>query len=237
MRSKTIGAVVLSSVLGSRPAVAQELVPQPHRPTLTVADFDTSRTGWMPPPHLGETLAELLIDRLVAAGPFRVIDRQWLVSSPDNKVSVPFDVVRDRAAGAGVEYLVVGSVTRLSIEKRSSTGGGIVPLPFVGGLLRKNKAESAIGLVLRVIDVRTGEVVATVTAESSASKGTSRGGGGIGVVAKAPILAAGGSSTSGVVDGLLAKAVDQVVSTAADKLLAAAPRFGAELAPGPSARK
>lgn len=77
-------------------------------------------------------------------------------------------------------------MTRFCLERHSSTGGGIVPLPFIGGLIHKSKTETVIGLTLRVIDVRTGEVVATATAES---------------------------------------AVQQAITAAADKLLAAAPRL------------
>ena len=72
-----------------------------------------------------------------------MMDREWLVSAQDGRV--PFPQLVERAAGAGVDYLVAGSVTRLSIEDRSSTDGGVVPLPLIGALIHKHKTESVIG--------------------------------------------------------------------------------------------
>src|SRR5262245_35797139 len=125
----TIAAFAIAAMLFASPALAQQGAadPRPARPTLTVADFDTDRTGWMPPPKLGQTLAELLTNRLVEGGPFRMLDRVWIVSSPDHRGIVPFDVLLDRAAGAGVEFLVAGSITRFSLERQSTTTVGIAP--------------------------------------------------------------------------------------------------------------
>jgi curli biogenesis system outer membrane secretion channel CsgG len=206
------------------PAWAQAASAPAARPSLTVADFDTDRTGWMPPPRLGTTLAELLTDRLVASGQYKMTDREWLIAAPDNQARIPLAQLVERASAAGVDYLIVGSVTRLSIEKHSSTGAGGVPLPFIGGFLHKNTTESVIGLTIRVIDVRTGEVVATSTAEKGASQKNSSGGG-IAVVGHIPIAAGGGTSASGFQDRLLDTAVQQAVTDAADRLLAAASRL------------
>jgi curli biogenesis system outer membrane secretion channel CsgG len=218
-------------VLLATPAWAQDPMPgtapdggapAAARPTLTVADFDTDRTGWMPPPRLGTTLAEMLTDRLVATGEYRMMDREWLVSAQDGRV--PFPQLVERAAGAGVDYLVAGSVTRLSIENRSSTGGGVVPLPFIGGLIHKHKTESVIGLTIRVIDVHTGEVVATSTAEKGAAQKNTAGGG-IVVIGHVPLVGGGGSSATGFHDRLLDTAVQEAVTAAADKIVAAAARL------------
>jgi curli biogenesis system outer membrane secretion channel CsgG len=204
------------------PATVQDSGPPPARPTMTVADFDTDRTGWMPPPRLGTTLAEMLTDRLVAAGQYRMMDREWIVSAQDGHV--PFPQLVERAAGAGVDYLVAGSVTRLSIENRSSTAGGAVPLPLIGALIHKHKTESVIGLTIRVIDVRTGEVVATSMAERGATQKNTAGGGII-VIGPVPIFGAAGSSSTGFHDRLLDTAVQDAVTAAADKIVAAASRL------------
>jgi curli biogenesis system outer membrane secretion channel CsgG len=219
-------ALLLSCSLVAAPALAaaQEIVTP--RPSVTVATFDTDRTGWMPPPHLGETLAELLADRLIGTGAFRVVDRQWLVSasSSDGVGRVPFAHVVDRASQAGVDYVIAGAVTRLSIEKSSSTTGGGVPLPLVGGLFHKSKTESVLGLVIRVIDLRTGEVVATSAPESAASQ-TQSGGGGFAVVAHVPIVAGHGTSRQGFQDRLLDLTMQEAVTMAAETLRAAAARL------------
>ena len=208
------------------PAHAQETTARAAKPTLTVADFETDRTGWMPPPRLGTTLAEQLTDRLVAAGAYRVMDRAWLASSTGQSGFIPLPVLIEQAQSRGVDYLVVGSVTRLSIEKNSSTKGGIVPIPFVGGLFKKKKTESVIGLTIRLVDVRTGEVVATSVTQGDAVHQT-KGGGGIAIVGHVPIVAGagGGNSTTGYLDRLLDTAVQQAVTAAAARRVAAAPHL------------
>lgn len=222
-RTAALTTALVSALALAAPAWAQEAPARTARPTLTVADFETDRTGWMPPPNLGQTIAELLTDRLVEGGPYRMLDRVWIVSTPDERRRVPFNVLLERAADAGVEYLVAGSVTRFSQETKNSTGGGFV-LPFVGGLVHKSKTESVIGLTLRVIDVRTGEVVVTATAASGAEHHEGHGGG-IGVVGPVPVFGAKGSSTTGFEDRLLDTAMQQAISNAADKILAAAPKL------------
>jgi len=224
MRRTTVCVIPILFVLLTATAWAQAAAAPAARPTLTVADFDTDRTGWMPPPRLGTTLAELLTDRLVAGGLYKMTDREWLIASPDDHARIPLAQLVERASAAGVDYLVVGSVTRLSIEKNSSTGAGGVPLPFIGALLHKSKTESVIGLTIRVVDVRTGEVVATSTAEKGASQKNSAGGG-IAIVGHVPIVAGGGTSATGFQDRLLDTAVQQAVTEAADKILAAASKL------------
>lgn len=215
-------AFVFAGLLAA-PAHAQEDKAPISRPTVAIAAFDTSRTAWMPPPSFGATVAELLTDRLVAAGPFRVID-STLMGSASASADASLAALRERAIESGVQFLIVGSVTRLSLEQRTSSGGGIIPIPIVGGLIRKHKTESIIGLMIRVIDVQTGEVVATATSEGTAS-GSSSSGGGVGLVGKVPIVGAKRSSATGIKDGLLDAAVHQAVAAVAEQLAAAAPQF------------
>jgi curli biogenesis system outer membrane secretion channel CsgG len=227
MSIKTLSVAFVTLAIGlASPTWAQEPGQQASatRPSLTVAAFATDRTGWMPPPHLGETLAELLTDRLVSAGPFRLMDRSWLATPRYGNKDVPFDVLLDRAATEGVDFLVAGSVTRLSNERHSSTGGGILPIPLVAGIVRKHRTEQVVGITLRVISVRTGEVVATATAESGASRSETSGGG-LAMIGHVPLAGGKGSSSTGVQDGLLDAAVQQAIAIAADKLVAAAPRM------------
>src|SRR6185295_12574598 len=93
MRSRTSSSICLLAVFiatSARAASAQVLpagqppaIAQPAaRPAIAVAPFDTDRTGWMPPPHFGETVADLLASRLVNLGSFRVFDR-GVLPEPD----------------------------------------------------------------------------------------------------------------------------------------------------------
>lgn len=215
-RSVLIAALISATSLCTTAALAQEQTTV--RPTMAVADFETDRTGWMPPPRLGTTIAEMLTDRLVTAGQVRMIDRVWLTGDIGG-APVSLAKLIDRARDVGVQFLVAGSVTRLSIEKRSSGAGGLVPLPVVGGLFHKNKTESVIGLTVRVVDVRTGEVVATAAAEKGASQ-RNVAGGGLLVVGHVPIVAGGGSSATGFQDRLLDTALQDAVALTGDELIA-----------------
>jgi curli biogenesis system outer membrane secretion channel CsgG len=196
---------IAAAVITTTSVAAQE--PVAAKPVLTVQDFATDRTGWMPPPHFGATVAELLTDRLIGAGTFRVIDREHAGATP-------------------ADFIVTGAVTRLSIEKRSSTGAGVLPIPIAGGLLRKNTTTMVIGLMVRVIDARTGEVVATSTVESSAADQT-KSGGGIMLIGHAPIIAGKGSSATGFQDRLLDAVVQEAVTATVTKLVTAAPKLKA----------
>jgi curli biogenesis system outer membrane secretion channel CsgG len=187
---------------------------------VVVADLDTDRTGWVPSPRLGATLAELLTDRLVSSGHYRLLDRETVAALAGNRGAVPFAVLRDRAAAAGGDYLIVGAVTRFSTERQRKTGVGLLPVPIVGGLVRKNKVEFVIGLTLRVVDVRTGEVVATAATEGGAATQNSSGAGIAVVGLPVPIGGGGGSSATGVQDRLLDAAIAQAIDAAAEKIIA-----------------
>jgi curli biogenesis system outer membrane secretion channel CsgG len=220
MKGTSFAYSVLAAFLVGAPAAAQEAPPL-SRPTIAVVAFDTTRTGWMPPPGFGETVADLLTDRLVAGGAFRIIDTSLVVSPGDDVGRMPAAMLMERATTAGVRYLVLGAVTRLSMEHRSSTGGGVVPIPIVGGLIKKKKTESILGLTIRMVDVRTGEIISTATVEGSSSGNTSSGGG-VAALVHLPFIAGKHSSATGIQDGLLANAVGQAVAAVAEHLNAAA---------------
>ena len=228
MRIRSIAYPLLAAALVAVPAQAQDVRPV-SRPTIAVVAFDTTRTGWMPPPGFGETVADLLTDRLVSGGAFRIIDTSLVVLPGDDAGRMPAAMLMERAAGAGVHYLVLGAVTRLSMEHRTSTGGGVVPIPIVGGLIRKKKTDSILGLTIRMVDTRTGEIITTTTVEGNSSGNTSSSGGVAGFV-HLPFAAGKSSSATGIQDGLLANAVGEAVAAVAEHLKAAAPR----LAPVPS---
>lgn len=211
-----IGMLLIAGTLAAAPAAAQ-VDQAATRPTIAVVAFDTTRTGWMPPPGFGETVADLLTDRLVSAGAFRLIDTSLVVLPGDDVGRMPAAQLMDRAAAAGVQYLILGAVTRLSMEHRSSTGGGVVPIPIVGGLIRKQKTDSILGLTIRMVDTRTGEIVTTTTAEGNSSGNTSSGGGVAGFV-HLPFVAGKSSSATGIQDGLLANAVGEAVAAVAGHL-------------------
>jgi curli biogenesis system outer membrane secretion channel CsgG len=122
--SRFAALVVLATFAAAVPARATE---EPHvRPTLAVVDFDVTPGGsTLPPPHLGATAAQLLLDKLVSAAEYHMLDGRWLQTG--DRTSDPrmaAQLLRANAREAGVDYLVFGSITRFSAENRQRAVGG-----------------------------------------------------------------------------------------------------------------
>ena len=136
--SRTYGCLLLGGILvagPARPAAAQRPDSAPSlagRPTLAIAEFDT--TDRVDAAAAPITRAELLADRLVGSGQFRVMETEWLVEPGEGRPRLPSAVLRERAERAGIEYLVLGSVTRFSNDKKQhGLGGGGLVAPILFG--------------------------------------------------------------------------------------------------------
>ena len=231
-----IPAAVL--VLGTAaPAFAQDS-PAPSRPIVTIARFEAGRTGWVPPPGFGETIAELLGQRLVDAGHYRVLDSEYLTRdiSGESGGRVTLEVLRERAERAGVRYLVIGSLTQFSREQRQRSGGGAAVLgmlvaarfhapiaPVIGGG-RSSSTQSILALAVRMIDVQTGEIVATAVGQGTASR-TNRSAGALGIVHGAPLAGGFSSASHGANDAMLGEAIQAALDELGAALAQAAARM------------
>jgi curli biogenesis system outer membrane secretion channel CsgG len=193
-------------------------------PTLAIVEFEAKPGGSiLPPPHLGKTLADLLMDRLVASGAYRVVDARWLppvVDGPAGHDSL--HALRAQLQAAGVDYVVLGSMTRFTTEDRRRVYGGAVIIPALAAV-RKNRFELAVGITVRMVDVRSGEVATTATAQSTSERRK------LGVGGAAFFAHGGGggfsSSNGNSRDAMLDEAVRKAVVTAAQGLVNAAPRL------------
>ena len=224
LRATLTGAVLLLASFTSAQTADESQPP----PAFVVAPFDTDRTGWMPPPRLGETLAELLTARLTTDG-VRVIDRSWLPEATGG-AGPAAESLFERVAGRGIDYVVFGSVTRLSIERSSSSRAGLLPVPVAAGLIRKQKTETIVSLNVRVVEVRTGEVVGSATSQGGGQhRNTS--GGGLAVLSGLPLVGGSRSSVTGTQDRLLDDAVQGAMEEAAAAIVAVAQRVGAKPQP------
>ena len=118
-------------------------------------------------------LTAMLEDLLVASERFRVLERQDFDQTiraeeglrDEEWLEADADSARGQVAQADV--LITGSMTEYQPNARESGvgGGGIVAV--VGGFLGKNKDEARVKFVLKAIDRRTSEVVATVQVEGT----------------------------------------------------------------------
>lgn len=194
-------------------------------PTLAIVDFEVTPGGWtLPPPQVGATVADLLLDQLVNAAPYRVLDGRWLEpeGARQNR-GRGFDALRRTAEESGVDYLVLGSVTRFSAETtQRHFGGGGFGAPLVGGYGRQTN-QLVVSLSARVVDVRSGEVVTTGLGDGmSKRRRFALGALGLFHLPGAAALSNGATASR---DAQLDEAIRQAVTATARSLIAAASRF------------
>ena len=195
------------------------------RPTLAIARVDVAQAGWtLPPPEVGASVVNLLVSELVGSQRFHVYDGQWLAPGFDGP-QPPLHELRSAAAERHVDYVVVGTLTGFSAEQQKRRFGGLLPRPvFLGGLSRQ-QTSLHVSLVFRVVDVQTGEVVASVIGDGVGRRRVI-GLGGLGVVHGLPVGALASAATaSSARDAMLNEALRQAVHTAALSLSAAAARL------------
>jgi len=125
-----------------------------------------------------------------------------------------------------VDYLILGSITRFSAERKQRSLGAIgFVLPVLGGLHRQ-KHELVVALTARIVDVRTGEVVATATGQGHASRtNLALGGGGLLRGGGLGGMSNGSMSPTEFRDAQLDEAIQRSVAAAAEGLVHAAPRL------------
>jgi curli biogenesis system outer membrane secretion channel CsgG len=124
------------------------------------------------------------------------------------------------AEESGVDFVLLGSVTRFTSEKRHpGLGGTGFRLPFLGGG-RRDRQELVVSLTVRIVEVRTGLVVASALGQGTSSR-SNLALGGLGLFRGGAAGYSAGSS--GARDALLAKAIQRSVAEAAEGLLKAAP--------------
>lgn len=145
---------------------------QDARPSVAIADVAVSPGGYtLAPPQLGSVIVELLVNELTSSRQFHVYDGQWLVLQPERGGRVNLERLRGAAEERHVDYLVLGTVTSFSMERGGNGGGALLPRPFpVAGGLSRRRAELAIDLALRIVDVRTGEIVSSANGSGTSTR-------------------------------------------------------------------
>jgi len=146
------------------------------RPRVAVAEFDVALSGrTLPPPDMASSAAQAMVDRLVSSGAFQVFDAQWLSRGRGG----PADLaeLRAEAQRAGVDYLALGTITQFAEERgHRGFGGGALRFPVLGGASRR-QVDLVISVLVKLVDVRTGEIVTTATGLGSASRSNINAGG------------------------------------------------------------
>ena len=149
--------------------VAQDSIAIHHdKPTLMVMGFEAGtvsaqardRRGFMhgdrnnenyEPSQLGVGIADMLIEKLLATGEFRLVER------------------KSTESGSGAQFIVTGSVTRFGFEEQNV--GGIFASVATMGLLNYKKHKTEVALTARIINAATGEIVASMQSDGASGKG------------------------------------------------------------------
>jgi curli biogenesis system outer membrane secretion channel CsgG len=103
------------------------------------------------PSQLGIGIADMLIEKLLASGKFRLVERKTI------------------EPGSGAQFIVTGSVTRFGFEEQNV--GGIFASVATMGLLNYKKHKTEVALTARVINAATGEIVASMQSDGASGKG------------------------------------------------------------------
>jgi len=229
MARPTVWTTLMACVMLANAAAAQPR----ELPRVAIADFEVTPTGsTLPPPQLGVTLAQLMLHRLVDATQFHVYDPQFLRAAGSASRSRQAEAtLRADAREAGVDYLVLGAVTQFSMEQkqRGFGGGGLIHGLPIGGLGGRQTNSLCVSIMVRVVDVRTGEVVTTATGIGDGKRSRITAGA---LAAALPIVGAFSRGSSNARDAQLAEATRQAVDAAAVGLVSAAPRLTAGMARG-----
>jgi curli biogenesis system outer membrane secretion channel CsgG len=162
-----------------------------ERPTITVTDFDHGtvaahiagdkrtrkklekmgvRDGESFASALGTGAADLIVEKLLARGVYRVLERKQLAAIRQEQELAGDTAVTSAPRMRRAQYIVGGSVTRLGFQDKQFGGAAGSLVSGVYGLgARKNFTD--VHLTARIIDTETGEIVASFTGEGRSEKG------------------------------------------------------------------
>ncbi|HJX84989.1 MAG TPA: CsgG/HfaB family protein, partial [Candidatus Angelobacter sp.] len=189
MRRSIISLFVLVALLASFASAQQP----PKKKRIAIMDFEygTVRSNvaaiFGTDQDVGKGIADMLVDRLVNDGTYSVIERKVLdklIAEQNFSNSDRADPTSAAKLGKllGVSAIVVGSITQFGRDDKSTSGGAFgrsVPWVGGGGGASKKESKAVVQITARLVDVNTGEILASVTGKGESKRsGFSLGGGG-----------------------------------------------------------
>lgn len=216
---------VVSLILITSPVVAQ--APVRHR--VAVLDFGyatvmtSSQAIFGTNVDIGKGISDMLIDKLLADGSYRVIERNAI-----DKVLHEQDFANSNRADTntaakighilGVDAVITGDITQFGRDDQNKTYGGAAVAGWTHGALGgvgKHESKAVVAITCRMVDATTGEILASVTGKGESSrKGTDMlgggWGGGSGAVGGASMTSSNFAQT--IIGEATSAAVDQVAT-------------------------
>jgi len=190
-------------------------------------EFGTVQHWWSGNWDIGKGIADMIVTDLVKDGTFSVIERNKLDTILAEQNFSNSDRANPTSAAKigkvlGVNAIVVGSITQFGLEDKSLNLGGIGGRlgSWGAGRLGTKQGKAAVAIDARLVDVNTGEILATATGKGASKRsglllgGGGGGGGGFGAGGidmgssnfQDTIL---GEATRSAVDDLVAQLVGQ----------------------------
>jgi curli biogenesis system outer membrane secretion channel CsgG len=232
-------STVLFSLLAALPSVAQPAAK--HRIAVMDFGYGTVLTNvqaiFGSNQDVGRGIVDMLINQLVNDGTYRVIERTAIDKILKEQNFSNSDRVNAASAakiGAllGADVIVVGNVTQFGRDDKSYGAGGAGGRWGTYGLggLGIKKAKAVVEVTARMVDVNTGEILASATGhgESKRSSSDMLGGGASGWTGGGGHLDMGSSNFS---QSILGEAVKQSVTQLATNLESKAPSLPAPEGP------
>jgi curli biogenesis system outer membrane secretion channel CsgG len=156
-------------------------------------DYGTVSTSvvqiWGSNQDIGKGIADMLVDRLVNGGKYSVIERKAidkLIAEQNFSNSDRADPSSAAKIGKllGVDAIVIGSITQFGRDDKSTNLGGLGAAAgrFGIGGIGKKESKAVVQITARLVNVETGEILASVPGkgESKRSGANLVGGGGSG---------------------------------------------------------
>ena len=156
---------------------------------VAVMPFDHgAATSYVGSYDIGKGVTELMINKLVSDGTYRVVDRQMLDAIlKEQNLSVSDRADPNTAIKIGkilaCDAMVVGTVTHFGFETKSVSVGSVPSIasgyiPYVGGLgalsgFGSKKSKVKVSISCRIIDTATGEILGVAEGQGMSSRGGS----------------------------------------------------------------
>ena len=158
--------LALSSAIQTSPSHAATL-----KKIVAVANFE-NKTSWQGQVSLGNGMADQLTDALMQSGQFIVMERQNIkevITEQDFANSGRVQKAKSAETGkiVAAQILVKGTITEFDNNSSGSASG----IGIAGFRVGNKKEEAHVGLIIRLIDTTTGEVLASERVEGKASAG------------------------------------------------------------------
>jgi curli biogenesis system outer membrane secretion channel CsgG len=207
---------------------AAQQAPQKKRVAVLDFDYGTVRSYvsaiWGSDQDVGKGIADLLVQKLVQDGRYRVIERKALdkiLAEQNFSNSDRADASTAAKIGKvlGVDAIIIGSITKFGRDDKNTTlgGAGFGLGKFGLGGVQKRDAKAVCNITARMVDTSTAEILTAVTGNGESKRGgaslVGAGGGGGSAGAGAFDM-----SSKNFAETILGEAVSQAVNSTGDQL-------------------